>query len=265
VTKNKETNNANSENDVANKLKKANKALKTMNAHLMQTGKMASLGQLSAGIAHELKQPLTGIIGFVDDALEEVERGSPAISSLNIVKAEAERMHKIINGIRKFSRVSGTEKEPIDLNVVINDALLLLRKQLTTHNIILKTELYEKLPQAFANASQMQQVFVNMIVNSKDALESKGGGTLTIKSCLSDDGKYCEVSFKDTGCGIPKEVIEKLSEPFFTTKGPEKGTGLGTSISFSIIKDHDGIIDVTSKVGKGTIIRLTVPIAVVNG
>jgi signal transduction histidine kinase len=247
--------------NLAEELKKANEALKMMEAHLMQAGKMAALGQLSAGIAHELKQPLTGIMGFVEDALEDAEKDSPVIESLNIIRREADRMQKIVNGIRKFSRASGVEKENININMIIEDSLLLLSKQLANNNIVLETSLAEDLPQVHGNASQLQQVFVNMISNSKDAMESKGEeGKLTVQSGLSNDGKYVEVCFKDTGCGMPKDVIQKLSEPFFTTKGPDKGTGLGTSISFSIIKMHNGEINITSKVGAGTTIILAIPI-----
>lgn len=250
-----------SDKDLAKELEKANKTLKMMETHLLQAGKMAALGQLSAGIAHELRQPLTGIVGYVEDALEEVKKNSSLRESLNIIKREAERMEVIVNGIRKFSRMSGAEMEAIDINTVINDSLLLLTKQLRNNNIEIKTSLDEDLPKVKANASQMQQVFVNMISNAKDAMESKGGGTLTLKSALSEEGKYVEVSFKDTGCGMPKDVIKKLSEPFFTTKEPDKGTGLGTSISFSILKMHKGEIDISSKVGSGTTIRITIPVA----
>jgi len=249
--------------NLAKKLEKTEQTLEMIRSQLVQAGKMAALGQLSAGIAHELKQPLTGIMGFMDEALEdlELENDNPVIESLNIVKKEAERMQNIVNGIRKFSRASGIQKEPIDINIVINESLLLLRKQLENHNVKVETTLDENLPKAFANASQMQQVFVNMIANARDAMETKGCGTLTVKTALLKDDKYIEVFIKDTGCGMPKDVIKKLAEPFFTTKGPEKGTGLGTSISFSIIEDHNGNIDISSKVGSGTTIKITIPVA----
>ncbi len=260
TTKKKRLNRNTAREDLLRELEKADEALKMMKAHLLQAGKMATLGQLGAGIAHELKQPLTGIVGFVDEALEEAGEESPIIETLNIIKREAERMEDIVNGIRKFSRMSGAEKEPIDLNEIVNDSLLLLTKQLTSCNIRLETILEEGLPNVFANASQLQQVFVNMISNARDAIEPKGCGTLTVKSALSKDRKYVEISFKDTGCGMSRDVIKKLSEPFFTTKGSDKGTGLGTSISFSIIKEHNGNIDVTSKVGSGTTIRIVIPV-----
>lgn len=244
--------------DLAGRLEKTEHTLEMMRSQLVQAGKMAALGQLSAGIAHELKQPLTGIIGFIEEALEDIEKDSPVIESLNIVKKEAERMQNIVNGIRKFSRASGIQKEPVDINMTINESLLLLRKQLENHNIKVETRLDDNLPRAFGNASQIQQVFVNMIANARDAMEPKGGGTLTIKTSLKSGN--IEASLKDTGCGMPKEVLDRLSEPFFTTKGPEKGTGLGTSISFSIINDHNGDIDISSKVGSGTLIKIKLPV-----
>lgn len=247
--------------ELIRKLERSDKALKIMQAHLVQAGKMTTLGQLSAGIAHELKQPLTGIVGFAEEALGEVESHSPLIEILNIINREAGRMLKIVNGIRKFSRTSGPERETIDINAVINDCLFLLTKRLKNHNIKLETALDENLPKVYANTSQMQQVFVNMISNAKDSMESKGSGKLTVKSKLSKNGKYIEISLKDTGCGMPKEVIERLPEPFFTTKGPDKGTGLGMSISFSIIKEHNGDIDITSKVASGTVIKIMIPVA----
>ncbi len=99
-----------------------------------------------------------------------------------------------------------------------------------------------------------------MISNARDAMESKGSGKLTVKSKLVKNGEYIEISFKDTGCGMPKEVISRLAEPFFTTKGPDQGTGLGTSISFSIIKEHNGDIDITSKIARGTTIKIMLPV-----
>lgn len=247
--------------DLQKELKRANEVIEMMESRLIQAGKVSVLGQLSAGIAHELKQPLTGIVGFVEDALEETEDDSSVRESLNIIKREAERMQDIIDGIRKFSRASGENKEDIDINAVLNDSLLLLSKQLANNNIIVEISLSEDLPKVHANASQMQQVFVNMISNAKDAMEAKGGGTLRVISILSEDGKCIQVNFEDTGCGMPKDVIKRLSEPFFTTKGPDKGTGLGTSISFSIIKMHNGTIDIASKVGSGTTIGITIPIS----
>jgi len=241
-------------------LKIAKEQIKMMESRLVQAGKVAALGQLSAGIAHELKQPLTGILGFAEDALEETKDNEAATESINVITREAERMRKIVDGIRKFSRSSGTEKNDIDIDGIIEDALLLLSKQLANNNIVLKRTLGEDLPQVHGNASQLQQVFVNMTSNAKDALEEQGGGDLTVKSELSQDGKYVEVSFQDTGCGMPQEVIEKLSEPFFTTKGADKGTGLGTSISFTIIKEHGGNIDIKSVVGTGTTITISIPI-----
>lgn len=246
--------------ELIKKLEQADEALMIMQAHLIQAGKMTTLGQLSAGIAHELKQPLTGIMGFAEEALDEVESHSPIVETLNIINREAERMLKITDGIRKFSRMSGFEKELVDINPIINDCLLLLTKQLSNHNIKFETVLEKNLPKVYANISGMQQVFVNMISNARDAMESKGSGKLTVKSKLAKNGEYIEISFKDTGCGMPKEVINRLSEPFFTTKGPDKGTGLGTSISFSIIKEHNGDIDITSKIARGTTIKIMLPV-----
>jgi len=260
TAKEKRLNNNTNTEDLIEELRKVKTALKMMEARLLQAGKMTTLGQLSAGIAHELKQPLTGIVGFVDEALEEIEKDSPATETLTIVKKEAERMRRIVNGIRKFSRASGALKEPIDVNEIINDSLLLLTKQLANQNIKLETALGERLPKVFANASQIQQVFVNMISNARDAMEPKGGAFM-VRSALARGGRHVEVSFTDTGCGMSKDVIKKLSEPFFTTKGPDKGTGLGTSISFSIIKAHKGDINVTSKVGSGTSIKIRLPVA----
>ena len=168
-------------------------------------------------------------------------------------------MHLIVNGIRKFSTMSRGEKEYIDVNEIINESLLLLSKQLANCNIKLKKGLSENIPKVYANASQIQQVFVNMISNSKDALESKGGGNLTVKSALSGDGKCAEVSFKDTGCGIRQENLSKLFHPFFTTKDVGKGTGLGLSITHGIVTSLGGKINVASKQGKGSSFEILLP------
>ncbi len=238
-------------------------AVKRLEQEIIQANKMVTIGQLAAGVAHELNQPLTGVKGFAQTLLMDLDEQSPFREDLQKIIEQAERMNRIINGMRSFSRQSEFELQELDINKPIADSLLLVRQQLKVHNIKVETFLDKTLPKIEGDACQMQQVFLNLIINAKDAidsLKSSKGGKLIIKTALSEDKKNIEITFQDTGCGISKETLEFVFKPYFSTKSPEESMGLGLSIVYRIIESHKGKIEVKSEANKGTSFKITLPI-----
>jgi len=238
--------------------------LKDAQQQLIQAGKMAAIGQLAAGISHELNQPLTGIKGFAQAVLMELNEESPLEKDLRKIIEQADKMDRIIKNIRLFARKSEFKMQQLDINQPLKDSLMLLNEQLRVHNIQLDTSLCKNLPKIRGDHNQLEQAFINLITNARDAidsLKSSRGGKLIIKTSLNKDKKNIEIIFKDTGCGISKEKLEHIFNPFYTTKSPNGGIGLGLSILYRIIEDHKGRIDVKSRLGKGTTFKITLPVS----
>jgi signal transduction histidine kinase len=245
------------------KLADAYQELKDTQEQLIQSSKMAAMGQLAAGISHELNQPLTGIKGFAQAVHMDMEEDNPLKEDINKIIEQADRMDRIIKNIRLFARKSEFEMQEIDINQPIESAVMLMSEQLKVHNILLKKQLDENLPKIEGDLNQFQQVFLNLITNARDAIDSlkrPDGGELTIKTCLNEDKKNIEIYFQDTGCGIPSEHLENIFNPFFTTKSPDGGIGLGLSIAYRSIENHKGRIEVRSKVGEGTTFKIIIPV-----
>lgn len=240
-------------------------------AQLIQASKMTSLGQLSAGIAHELNQPLNMIkMGseFLDMAVNEQQALSDEslreISSE--MSAQVDRATEIINHLREFGRKSDFSKEPIDINKPVRGVMSIMAHQLSLQNIIVTLDLDEDLPRVLAHVNRLEQVFFNLVTNARDAiddkyasLEEEGPREIIIRSSL-EQGRVC-ISVSDTGSGMSETVAGKIFDPFFTTKQTGMGMGLGLSISYGIIKDYDGTIDIHSEEGKGTTFHLSFPVA----
>jgi PAS domain S-box-containing protein len=244
-------------------LQSAYQKLQETQQQLIQSAKMAATGQLVAGVSHELNQPLTGIKGFAQALLMDSEENSPARADLKKIVEQADRMDNIIKNLRLFARKSEFKAEELDINKPIQDALMLLSQQLKVHNIRLNTSFGENLPKTQGDPNQLQQVFLNLITNARDAIDSlkhPDGGELMIKTALSEDSKYVEITFEDTGCGIPPEDLENIFNPFFTTKFSLGGIGLGLSITYGIIEEHRGKIEVKSQEGKGTTFKIILPV-----
>lgn len=244
-------------------LKDAYDKLKETQEELIQSSKMAAMGQLAAGISHELNQPLTGIKGFAQAVYMDIDESDPLKEDISKIIEQSDRMDKIIKNIRFFARKSEFVLKEIEINQPIENALMLLNEQLNVHNIHLEKSLAEGLPQIHADANQLQQVFLNLITNSRDAIDNlkrPEGGKITIKSLLSEDKKHVEVMFEDDGRGIPKENLEHIFNPFFTTKSPDGGMGIGLSIVYRIIENHKGGIEAKSEEGKGTKFKITLPV-----
>jgi len=244
-------------------LEKAYLDLKEAQQQLIQSGKMAAVGQLAAGISHELNQPLTGIKGFTQAILMDLDKHSPIAGDLRRIEEQADRMDNIIKNIRFFARKSEFKMQELDVNKPLEDSFMLLGVQLKVHNISLRKYLAKNLPHINGDPNQLQQAFLNLLTNARDAIDSlkrRDGGEITVKTSLSKDKKYVEVIFQDTGCGISKENLDNIFNPFFTTKSPNGGIGLGLSIVYRIIENHNGRIGVESRTGEGATFRITLPI-----
>jgi len=247
-------------------LKEHCKELKETQAQLVQAHKMTALGTLAAGICHQLNQPLTGIKGFAQCALAEVDKESSLCEDLKTIEEQAKYMEEIITNISRFARQSESESVPLDINKPLEAALGLLSEQLRVHNIRLIKDIDPNLPNVNANFNQMQQVFINFITNAREAMDSmpkdaKKELTITTRAVASKGVKskdFVEILFIDTGPGIPDKIKDKIFEPFFTTKGPQS-TGLGLSLSYGMIQEHGGFIDVTSSEGRGMVFRVALP------
>ncbi len=227
---------------------------------LIHSEKLASLGRMAAGVAHELNSPLTGVVTFGHLMRDRFPEGSQDREDIEVIIEQANRCANIIRGLLGFARASSEEKELANLNDVIQSSLKIVRNKADFLNIRVELELAESLPRVPINAPQIQQVFLNMIVNAADAME--GRGVLTIRSWDGEeDGRPCVlVEFRDTGPGISPGDMEKLFEPFFTTKPVGRGTGLGLAVSHGLIKDHGGHIRVSSKPGEGASFVVSLPL-----
>ena len=228
---------------------------------LLHAEKLSSVGKLVAGIAHELNNPLMGIMGFSqilmdtegDTRVEEIK------DKLDKIYHESIRTAKIVQNLLTFARAKKTEREYVDINEIIRHTNELRGYSLKASNIAVTLDLDKGLPMTMADKYQMQQVFVNIINNAEDAMvEDKGRGELEIKTAKSR-GKI-EITFTDNGPGVPKEMLHKVFDPFFTTKEVGKGTGLGLSITHGIITEHGGTIDIRNNPGGGAVITIRLPI-----
>jgi len=225
---------------------------------IMESERLALIGQLAANVAHELNNPLQGIVTYSHLLLEEIPHDDPSRDSLEKIVTQANRSRDIIRGLLDFSRQRKPDKTLCDVSNVLNGCVSLLEKQALFHNVEIILNLDEKLPLTIMDPSQIERVFINMIVNAADAMD--GNGKLNLMTRFDPVDHCIEVEFSDTGHGIAKENLDKIFDPFFTTKDTGHGVGLGLAISFGIIKEHGGTISVESEVGKGTsfIVRLPV-------
>lgn len=232
--------------------------IRQMQAHLIQQEKLASLGKLAAGIAHEINNPLGGILIYSHLLLEDTKKEDPQYQNLEKIVKETTRCRDIVKGLLQFARPKEPEVTQISVNSTLDNALSLLESQAIFQNIVIKKQYQDDLPLVVADRSQLQQVFINIILNAVDAM--KGKGTLTLKTNLSIGEPFLNISISDTGHGIDKKDRSRLFEPFFTTKEVSAGTGLGLAICYSIIQKHEGTIEVESEVGKGSTFTVKLPL-----
>ena len=226
---------------------------------ILQSEKMASIGKLAAGVAHQLNNPLSSITLFTQLILEEYKLEEGARNDLTRIYKESQRCRDTVKELLEFARQTRQEMRPQNINNAILRTVLLLENQTLFHNIEIEKDLSSSLPEVYGDIQQLNHIFMNVILNAADAMEGKG--TLTIKSYKSmhDDAIIIEIS--DTGPGIPQNVLPHIFEPFFTTKEEGKGTGLGLSLVYSMIDNHKGRIYAKSLIGKGTTFVIELPAA----
>jgi two-component system NtrC family sensor kinase len=223
---------------------------------------------LAAGVAHEINNPLTGVLTYSSYLLKRAD-GQPEIKDdLEVIVRETKRCRDIVKGLLDFARQSPPEKRPASVNEIIAQAIRIMHNQLATHHIKIEQSLHRSLPVINADATQIQQVLVNLLINANDAMPETGGvisiATTSSKGAavglagLSPDKEYVQINVSDTGCGISPENLRKIFEPFFSTKG-KKGYGLGLAVVWGIIEKHNGKITVESEVGRGTTFRIFLP------
>ena len=230
-----------------------------LEAQLSQADKLSSIGLLAAGVAHEVNTPLAVISSYTQMLAKQLQSDPQKASLLEKITKQTFRASEIVNNLLNFSRTTGTEFAEISLNKVIADTLALLEHQFKVAHVQVQSDLLATLPGIQGNAGRLQQVFLNLFLNAKDAMT--GGGVLNVATM---NGDSVSVRVTDTGSGIAQEHIQRIYDPFFTTKtapaeGQNRGTGLGLSVSYGIIQEHAGNIRVESRPGEGTTFTLDFP------
>ncbi|MGH9755520.1 MAG: ATP-binding protein [Blastocatellia bacterium] len=228
-----------------------------LEAQLQQSDKLSSIGLLAAGVAHEVNTPLAGISSYSQMLMQQIPDTDPRHQLLEKIHRQTSRASSIVNNLLNFSRGAEARYAPVNLNRVIDDTIQLLDAQLRNTEIDVVRRYADNLPLAFGDGSKLQQVLMNLILNARDAMPR--GGALEISTEADEDSVV--IAVRDTGLGIAPEHLAKIYDPFFTTKQIGKGTGLGLAVSYGIIRDHGGHIDVESKLGEGTRFWITLPLA----
>jgi signal transduction histidine kinase len=218
---------------------------------------MAAIGLLAAGVAHEVNTPLTGISSFTQMLLERSDPGDPRTELLEKIERQTFRAAKIVTSLLNLARPSGGETGPVDLNAIVGDVLSLLEHQFRMSNVQVRRELFEGPVVVRGMEYKLQQVFLNLFLNARDAMPK--GGWLSIATRV--DGEVVTAEVADTGTGIPSEHLSRIYDPFFTTKAIGQGTGLGLSITYGIVREHDGTIACDSTTGEGTRFTLSFPVS----
>jgi histidine kinase len=241
---------------------------------LIQASKMATLGEMATGVAHELNQPLSVIKTSSSFLIKKVRQKQAIQDDILMTLAEeidshVDRASKIISHMREFGRKSDVEREKVIVNEPIEKALEIFSQQLKLREIEVRKEFAKDLPAILADPNRLEQVFINLLINARDAIEEKAasGGQkgvlkeIFLKTSAEDKGATVRVEVKDTGAGIPEAILDKIFEPFFTTKSVGKGTGLGLSISYGIVQDYGGTIQVETKTGEGSNFVIQFPVS----
>jgi len=241
----------------AESMRRINAELKAVQNELVQSAKLASLGTLSTGVAHELNQPLAVIRGMVQQLRDDPLLPAELAEDMALIESQTGRMMKIILHLRTFARASSDDHRPVDINQVAQDCFILVGAQLKSAGIEVDLDLAPDNPRILGDANELEQVLLNLITNAKDALEERPDPRLSITIRAASGG--CTIVCADNGAGIPDDIAAQVFDPFFTTKDPGKGTGLGLSISHSIIRKHHGTIQVENS--GGAVFTIALPLA----
>jgi two-component system NtrC family sensor kinase len=247
-------------NTMADALKARDEQLKALaETRVRKSERLAMVGQLAAGVAHELNNPLQGIVAYSLLMLEDLPPDHPDRSALETIVTQAQRCTKIVRGLLDFSRQKKSYKKAYEVDLVLEESLSLVEHQSLFHNIAIEKRFERDLPMVTMDPSQIQQVFMNLIMNAAEAME--GEGLLVVSTRHDCEKETVEVVVRDTGTGILTEDLDQIFVPFFTTKEAGHGVGLGLAISFGIVEEHGGKISVDSEVGKGTTFTVRLPVA----
>jgi two-component system NtrC family sensor kinase len=250
---------AESFNTMALALKKRDEQLKEFTTRkIMESERLALVGQLSANVAHELNNPLTGIVTYSHLLLERIPSEDPVRPSVEKIAGQANRCRDIIRGLLDFARQRKPDKTLCMVNSVLQECVSLVENQALFHNIQIIENYQSDLPMVVIDPAQIERVFMNLIINAAEAMD--GAGRLTLTTHLSTDRQCIDIEVSDTGHGIREEDMDKIFDPFFTTKDVGHGTGLGLAISYGIVKGHKGTIAAESKIGKGTTFTVKLPV-----
>jgi PAS domain S-box-containing protein len=226
---------------------------------LLQSEKMASLGKLAAGVAHQLNNPLGGITLFTRLVMEEYDLPENAMTDLERILKDAERCRDTVKELLEFTRQTRHLMRPHDINKALTRTIFLLERQSLFQNVAITTELSPKLPLIICDIQQINHIFMNIILNAGQAMEGKG--KLNLRTYLMSEGNRVAVEISDTGPGIPSDILPNIFDPFFTTKEEGEGTGLGLSLVYSILENHSGSIKAHSTLGEGTTFHMELPIS----
>lgn len=241
-------------------LGEAYRDLAATKAQLFQSAKLSAIGELAAGIAHEIRNPLTTIIGDAQLLMQDMKPGQPGYESLKAIERSGQRASEVIRNLLTSSRQEEYEFTRTDINESINNALSLIAYQIERSNISIIKDLATDLPLVPASTHHLEEVWINLLLNARDSIPDRQRGEIRIASRLDGSGKAVQVLISDNGCGIPKANLDRLFDPFFTTKDVDKGTGLGLYITYKIVDRHSGLIEIESEEGKGTTVTVTLPI-----
>lgn len=243
-------------NTMAVNLRERETRLREAHAQLLHSEKMAAIGQLSAGLAHEVKNPLAGILGYAQLTRRSLNDPDVITKNLDVIERETRRCTDIISNLMRFARQETGERAVTDINVAVSRAIALVDHQLGLHKVRIETELHSGLSPVSCNANQLQQVVMNLLINAQQIMEP-AGGTVHVRTRMSESDVIIEVD--DTGPGVPPELRTRIFEPFFTTKQAGKGTGLGLSVSYGLIRDHGGDIRVSDAPSGGARFTISLP------
>jgi len=229
-----------------------------MQKQMAQADKLASIGELSSGIAHEINNPLGIILGYTQLLMRTEQPNSDRFSDLKTIEKHVKSCKAIVEDLLNFARTSNAQKENLDIHTVIDDVIGFVRHHSNLEDIQIETVFAPKIPRALMDEKKIKQVLINLLMNAIHAVERKG--TIRISTGLNDPASRITVEVSDTGHGIEKENLLRIFDPFFTTKPTGEGTGLGLSVSYGIIKGHGGNITVKSEPGQGAAFTLSLPV-----